>query len=328
MLAAMNSEDWQRAAGYIENEEAAFLAYRFFAQRVPAVTPLNVAGKPEGFEDFYSWLRNSCIIAGVNAGNGAAGSAAYLDGLARFAKKLYRNSLTFSTTIEGRPSCAVYDSPRYFDGFLRALAGSGLFAVTQANGALILAPKPESSPSAFTAYVDAMKDASKIFVTGIEIIAAGERRTVNPGNLVVNQFKTIAARELGMGAVNFEIPPRYAQGGTLDEDGIIAYIRANLRAFPARYAAVCHTETRLEPGLPAYTIPPVITAQTAFTVYDVLTGEQYQSAAVDTRGFVFTPSNQSEQAVLAESRRAIQFLYDPRNPEGLAGEMNRVFGGL
>ncbi|MDR1301935.1 MAG: hypothetical protein LBK43_05645, partial [Treponema sp.] len=103
---------------------------------------------------------------------------------------------------------------------------------------------------------------------------------------------------------------------------------SSLSAFPARYAAVCHTETRLEPGLPAYKIPPIITAHTSFTVYDVLTGEQFQSTALDTRGFVFTPSGESEQTVLAESRRAIQFLYDPKNPEGLAGEMHRVLGGL
>ncbi|MDR1429778.1 MAG: hypothetical protein LBI85_05765 [Spirochaetaceae bacterium] len=39
MLASMNIEDWQKAARYIENEEAAFLAYRFFAQRVNALPP-------------------------------------------------------------------------------------------------------------------------------------------------------------------------------------------------------------------------------------------------------------------------------------------------
>jgi hypothetical protein len=329
ILAVMNTEDWQRALRYIENEEASFLAYRFFAQRVSAITPLNALGKPAGFEDFYGWLRNFCISAVVDAGNGASyPDASYMDGMARFVKKLYRNSLSFSANIEGYPACVVYDSPRYFDGFFRALAASELFTLTQANGVLFLAPKTASSLNAFTAYVDAMKDSSKIFVTGVEVIATAEGRALNPGNLVVNQFKALAAREFGMAAVNFDLPARYAQDGVPDEGGIVSYIGANLSAFPARYAAVCHTETSLEPGLPAYRIPPVIMAQTSFTVYDVLTGEQFQSAAVDTRGFAFSPSGRSEQAVLAESRRAIQFLYDPRNPDGLAAEMRRVLGGL
>jgi hypothetical protein len=60
----------------------------------------------------------------------------------------------------------------------------------------------------------------------------------------------------------------------------------------------------------------------------MLTGEQYQSAAVDTHSFVFSPPNQGEQTVLAESRRAIQLLYDPKNPGDLAGEMEKVLGGL
>jgi hypothetical protein len=147
-----------------------------------------------------------------------------------------------------------------------------------------------------------MKGTSRIFVTGTEIIATPEGRTPNPGNLVVDQFKALAARQFGMGAVSFELP--------------------------ARYAAVCHTETSIEPGIPEYRIPPVITAQTYFTVYDMLTGEQYESAAVDARGFVFSPSNQSEQTVPAESHRAIQFLYDPKNPGGLEGAMSAVLGGL
>ncbi|MDR1429777.1 MAG: hypothetical protein LBI85_05760 [Spirochaetaceae bacterium] len=165
--------------------------------------PLGVSGKPSGFGDFYTWLRNSCVIVSVNAGN--AGTS-YLDGLARFAKKLYRNSLAFPTAIEGFPSCVIYDSPRYFDGVLRALGGFNAFALTRSNGAIILAPKSASSLSAFAAYVEAMKDASKIFVTGTEIIAAPERRTPNPGNLVVGQFKALAALRFGMSAVSFDLP--------------------------------------------------------------------------------------------------------------------------
>jgi hypothetical protein len=155
MLASMNTEDWQRAARYIENEEAAFLAYRFFAQRLPGITLLAAAGKPAGFEDFYIWLRNSCVIISVSAGTGSGANAgganaetSYLDGMVRFAKKLYRNSLAFSTGIEGLPSCVIYDSPRYRDGLLRAFAGTGAFTVTQPNAAIVLASKNAASLSA------------------------------------------------------------------------------------------------------------------------------------------------------------------------------------
>jgi hypothetical protein len=322
MLAAMSIEDWSRAARYIDNEEAAFLAYRFFAQRAKPVTPLTASGKPQGFEDFYTWLRNFCITAVVNADNGVS----YLETMAQFSKKLYRDSLTFSTTIEGMPCCVIYDSPRYYDGFLRAITGSGIFTIGQLNGALNLTPKSTSALGAFTAYVSAMKDGSKLFVTGIEIITTPERRVVNTGNLVVNQFKAIAARQFNMDAVNFAIPAQYTQGESLDEDGIIAYIAANINAFPARYAAVCHTETSLEPGIAAFRMPPTVTARTSFTLYDIVTGERFQSDTVDTKGFVFSPANESEQTVLAESRRAIQFLYDAKNRGGLAGAMESAFG--
>ena len=137
--------------------------------------------------------------------------------MARFAKKLYRNSQSLSTNIEGHPSCVVYDSSRYLDGFLRALAGSEVFTLTQANGILVLTPKNAGSLNAFNAYVETMKDSSKVFVTGTELIATAEGWRPNPGNLVVGQFKAIAARELGMGAVNFELPARYMQGANLAE---------------------------------------------------------------------------------------------------------------
>jgi hypothetical protein len=192
----MDSADWQKAARYIENEEASFLAYRFFAQRFPGLTPFNASGKPARFEDFYTWLWNSCVIAGVNAGNGAS----YLDALARFAKKLYWNSLSFSASIEGLPSCVIYDSPRYLDGFLRALTMPGIFTFPQSNGALILSPPNAASLNAFTAYVEAMKDASKTFITGTKIIVTVERRMPNPGNLVVNLFKALVGRQFGMRA--------------------------------------------------------------------------------------------------------------------------------
>jgi hypothetical protein len=74
-------------------------------------------------------------------------------------------------------------------------------------------------------------------------------------------------------------------------------------------------------------MPPLITAQTRFIVYDVLTGETVSSNTADTRGFVFSPVDGREQSILAESRRALQFLYDAKNKPGLEGIMSEVLGG-
>jgi hypothetical protein len=84
--------------------------------------------------------------------------------------------------------------------------------------------------------------------------------------------------------------------------------------------------TRLSQGVAAYKIPSTITASARFTLYDVLTGEAVSSAEADTRGFVFSPASLQQQAVVAESRRALQFLYDPKNKPGLAGIMAEVLG--
>ncbi|MDR1100631.1 MAG: hypothetical protein LBL28_09135, partial [Treponema sp.] len=72
--------------------------------------------------------------------------------------------------------------------------------------------------------------------------------------------------------------------------------------------------------------PSNITASVRFTLYDVLTGETLTSAEAGTRGFVFSPANLQQQTVIAESRRALQFLYDPKNKPGLAGIMAEVLG--
>jgi hypothetical protein len=75
--------------------------------------------------------------------------------------------------------------------------------------------------------------------------------------------------------------------------------------------------------LPLYPADTIL-ASARFTLYDVLTGEAVSSAEANTRGFVFSPANLRQQAVIAESRRALQFLYDPRNKPGLAGIMSEV----
>jgi hypothetical protein len=124
------------------------------------------------------------------------------------------------------------------------------------------------------------------------------------------------------------LPAAFTEGPYLDEAAIIAHIQRNAGNFSARYAAICYTETAFEPGVAAYKMPSLITAQTRFTVYDVLTGETINSNTVDTRGFTFSPADGREQSILAESRRALQFLYDPKNKPGLDGIMGEIMGEM
>jgi hypothetical protein len=173
-----------------------------------------------------------------------------------------------------------------------------------------------------------MKDASKIFVSGIEVIQTEDGDVLNSANLVINQFKTALSRQFGLNAVQFNLPSQYTNNTSLDEAAIMAYINANSKTFPARFAVIVFAETRLSGAVAVYNIPPNITASVRFTLYDVLTGEIINSAGADTRGFVFSPSDLRQQTVIAESRRALQFLYDAKNRPGLAGIMADVFEGL
>ncbi|MDR2096684.1 MAG: hypothetical protein LBP76_14370, partial [Treponema sp.] len=126
----------------------------------------------------------------------------------------------------------------------------------------------------------------------------------------------------GLSAVRFNLPAQYTNDTFLDEAAVIAYINEHVKAFPA---IVC-AGTRLSPGVVAYNVPATITASVRFTLYDVLTGEAVSSAEADTRGFVFSPAGLQRQTVIAESRRALQFLYDPKNKPGLEGIMADVLG--
>jgi hypothetical protein len=143
---------------------------------------------------------------------------------------------------------------------------------------------------------------------------------------VINQFITAASRQFGLSAVRFSLSPQYTNTTFLDEAAIIACINANIKTFPARFAAVVFAGTQLLPGVAAYNVPPSVTAAARFTLYDVLTGEAFNSAEADTRGFVFSLANLQRQTVITESRRALQFLYDPKNKPGLAGIMAEVLG--
>jgi hypothetical protein len=191
---------------------------------------------------------------------------------------------------------------------------------------LVLTPEGQSSLAAFRAAVADMKDGSKVFVTGIEVIQTENGDVLNSANLVMNQFITTASRQFGLSAVRYNLPAQYTGTTFLDEAAIIAHINGNIKTFPARYAVIVSAGTRLSPGVAAYNVPSNITASVRFTLYDVLTGETRNSTEADTRGFVFSPANLQQQTVITESRRALQFLYDPKNRPGLAGIMAEVLG--
>jgi hypothetical protein len=322
ILGAMNDGDYQKALRYIENEEAAFLAYRFFEQKAKGLTRLS-GNKPAGYADFYSWLRDNCVTISF-AGTG--GQAEYLGQTEIFCKKLYRNALIFAETIDGNPARIIYDSPKYYDGMVRALQDFGIFRIQKENSTLVLTPAGQSSLAAFRAAVADMKDGSKVFVTGIEVIQTENGDVLHPANLVINQFIATASRQFGLSAVRFNLPARFTNTAFLDEAAIIAYINENSKAFPARFVAMVFAGTRLSQGVAAYNMPSNITAGVRFTLYDVLTGETLNSAEADTRGFVFSPANLQQQTVITESRRALQFLYDPKNWPGLEGIMAEVLG--
>jgi hypothetical protein len=266
VLAAMSGADYQKALGYIENEEAAFLAYRFFEQKVKGITRLT-GNKPAGYADFYSWLRDNCVtisFAGTNS------PAEYLGQTEIFCKKLYRNTVIFAETIDGNPARIIYDSPRYYDGIVRALQDFGMFRIQKENSALLLTPAGQSSLTAFRSSVADMKDGSKIFVTGIEVIQTENGDVLNSSTLVINQFITAASRQFGLSAVRFNLPTQYTNSTFLDEAAIIAHINTNIKSFPARFIAIVFAETRLSQGVAAYNLPSNITAAARFTLYDVL----------------------------------------------------------
>jgi hypothetical protein len=172
-----------------------------------------------------------------------------------------------------------------------------------------------------------VKDASKIIVTGIEVIQTQDGSTLNTENIVVNQFKTLAARQFNLSAVNFTLPSQYTNNTFLDEAAIIDYINKNSETFPARFVAICYAETTLEQGI-AKNVKPIVTAAAHFTIFDFLTGKTISSDTVDTRGHPFVSENIQDKSVIAVSRRALQFLYDANNKPGLAGIMKEVFGKL
>jgi hypothetical protein len=324
VLTAMSAEDHRKAVMYLENEEAAFLAYRFFVQRKLPAPPPDNSGRPRNYPDFYSWLRNDCVIISAANGAGSTGGA-FMEPLEGFLKKLYRNCVFQAGTINGLPSRIVFDAPKYHDGILRALEGTGLFTITRENNGIILTAL--KSAGEFRSVVAAMKDASRIFVTGLELIQTEGGIVPNQNSVIVSQFKAAASRRFGFTPVNYSLPAGYIAGGNIDEEGIIAYIRRNIAAFPARYVAVCHSRSVLEPGMAEYRIGPRVGASCRFVLYDVVTGEVVQSGVAEVNA-VFSLADTRDQTVIAESRRALQFLYDPKSKPGLEDIMAEVLEKL
>ncbi|MDR3334911.1 MAG: hypothetical protein LBT13_08525 [Treponema sp.] len=324
VLASISSENYQKAIKSVENEAMAFLVYRFFARKITTLPMSDTKDKPQGFPTYYAWMQSECVTLSIKSDDSAE---VYIEQIDTFSKKLYRNVVLCAQSLDNMPSRIIYDAPRYYDGILRALQNTGLFKIVRENSTqLILSPAKLAALNDFKRVVGNMKDASKVFVTGLEVIQTPERRVV--GNLVITQFRTLAARQFGMNAVNYKIPEDYLTPDYLDEDGIIAYIKQHIDDFPARYAVICYAETNLETGIPYSKVAGIITASCHFVLYDVLTGETIQSNTVDTTGFIFAPTNLQEQTVLNKGREALRFLYDEKNQPGLAGIMAGVLEAL
>jgi len=321
ILAVMSIEDWNKAKMYVDNEEAAYLTYRHFSQR--NLFQANANQKPAGFDDYYSWLRNNCVIISIDDPN----PNALLEQIDQFIRKLYKNAVVFAQIINGRNSRIVYNSGRYYDGILRSLQNTNLFTIQRESSILTLKPVRANILADLRNAVNAMKDSSRFVITGLEIIQTQSGDTVNQGTIVINQFRTIASRHFNMQAVSYVIPSQFLSG-FVDEDGIIRHVQNNLSAFPARYLVICRSQTRLERGMPEFRIPPMVIASCNFTVYDVVTGETLQSNTAQTAAGAFSPSSLEDRAVMDESRRALQFLFDAKTQPNLEVIMREVLSIL
>jgi hypothetical protein len=321
VLAAMSDADYEKARMYVENEEAAFLAYRFFSQRGLFKAAANQ--KPSGYDDYYSWLRNNCVIISIDDPS----PNALLEQIDLFIKKLYKNAAIFAQIINGRGARIVYNSGKYYDGILRALQNTALFTIRRESAHLTLKPAKANTLAELRAAVAAMKDSAKFVITGLETIQTQSGETAHSGAIVINQFKTLAARQFNMQAVNYTVPAQYL-AGFVDEDGIIRHIQSNAAAFPARYLIICRSQTKLEQGLPEYRIPPMVNASCHFTLYDIVTGETLHSDTAQTAAGAFSLSNLEDRTVINESRRPLQFLYNAKTQPGLESIMKGVFDQL
>jgi hypothetical protein len=77
-----------------------------------------------------------------------------------------------------------------------------------------------------------------------------------------------------------------------------------------------------------YRIPPLIIASCRFARYDVITGAALQSEPAETNSGGFSPADFGDSALIEESRRSLQFLYNPKTRPGLADLMKALLGQL
>ncbi|MDR3172411.1 MAG: hypothetical protein LBU17_12465 [Treponema sp.] len=327
VLASISGENYQKAIKSVENEAMAFLVYRFFARKIATLPMLDKKDNPQGFPTYYAWMQSECVTLSIKSDDSAE---AYIEQIDIFSKKFHRNVVLYAQSLDNMPSRIIYDAPRYYDGILRALQNTGLFKIVRENSTqLILSPVKPAALNDFKRVVEKMKDASKVFVTGLEVIQTQEGAVVNTRNLVITQFKILAAQKFGMNAVNYNsiIPKEYFTD-YLDEDGIIAHIKQNIDTFPARYAVICYAETNLETEILYIEEDTVITASCRFVLYDVVTDKPIPSEPVDTTGFNFVPANLQEQTVLNKGREALRFLCNEENQWGLVSIMAKVLDAL
>jgi len=321
ILAAMSAEDYDKAKQYVENEESAFIAYSHFSKKNLFKAAANQ--KPSGYDDYYSWLRNNCVIIAIDDPN----SNAVLEQMDLFITKLYKNAAVFAHIVNGRGLRIVYNSGKYYDGILRALQNTALFTIQRENSRLVLKPVRANISGDFKTAVNAMKDSGKFVITGLETMQTQSGETVNQGAIVINQFKTIALRQFNMQAVNYAIPAQYLSG-YVDEDGILRHIQNNSSAFPARYLVVCRSETKLEKGMPEYKMPPMVSASCHFTLYDIVGGETFHSGTAQTNTGAFSPANLEDKAVIEKSREVLRFLDNAKTQPNLEAIMKHVFEQL
>ncbi|MDR2447110.1 MAG: hypothetical protein LBD58_07465 [Treponema sp.] len=171
------------------------------------------------------------------------------------------------------------------------------------------------------AAVASMKDSSKYIIVGSETIQTRSGVVASTENIVITQFKSGAARQFGLQAVNFSIPGQYTSGA-IDEDGVISYINRN--AVSIRYLVICHAETQLEEGIPEYKLPPLTTASRHFSLYNLVTGETTHNKTIPTPPGAFSPANLQDLAVVAASRDALRFLGNPKTQPGLTEIMREI----
>jgi hypothetical protein len=320
ILLSMSVEDYDKARLYIDNEEAAALAYRFFGQRNLFQIPVNQ--RPAGYDGFYSWMRNNCVIIAINDTN----ANALLPHLDQLITRIYRDAVIFPHVIDGHGARIIYDSRKHYDGILRALQNISLFNIQREGIRLVLRPVRANILADFRTAVNNIKDSSRFVVTGIETIQTESGEIVNTNAVIIPQFRTIVPRLFNMRSENFAIPSQFLSNG-IDEAGILQHIQNNFASFPARFLVISRTQTRLDRGI-AGILSPSVRAETSFTVYDLVTGGNYHSDTIQSPAAIHDLSNMEERTIITRSRDALLFLNNPRNGATLEQIIRSVFERL